>query len=155
MWPSLVGRLDGVQEVAGSNPVIPTMRVCSSVVEHVVDIHGVESSILSTPTILGSRLMVGLQILNLTMVVRSHPPQPKKRSLSEMDITEVYETSSPSSTLGETATSTHGETDIMKVFETFGPGSTPGGCSNYFFLRFFLRLRGAGTNLLGFWRMRK
>ena len=24
VWPSLVGRLDGVQEVAGSNPVIPT-----------------------------------------------------------------------------------------------------------------------------------
>jgi hypothetical protein len=50
VWPSLVGRLDGVQEVAGSNPVIPTIRVCSSVVEHVVDIHGAESSILSTPT---------------------------------------------------------------------------------------------------------
>ena len=75
--------------------------------------------------------MVGLQTLNLTMVVRSHPPQPKKRSLSEMDITEVYETSSPSSTLGETATSTHGETDITEVFETSGPGSTPGGCTKF------------------------
>ena len=128
VWPSLVGRLDGVQEVAGSNPVIPTIRVCSSVVEHVVDIHGAESSILSTPT---------------------------TGSLSEMDITEVYETSSPSSTLGETATSTHGETDITEVFETSGPGSIPGGCSNYFFLRDLRRRRGAGTNFLGFWRMRK
>ena len=101
VWPSLVGRLDGVQEVAGSNPVIPTIRVCSSVVEHVVDIHGAESSILSTPTI---------------------------GSLSEMDITEVYETSSPSSTLGETA--------------------------NYF-RRLLRRRRGVGKNLLGFCLMRK
>lgn len=99
--------------------------------------------------------MVGLQTLNLTMVVRSHPPQPKKRSLSEMDITEVYETSSPSSTLGETATSTHGETDITEVFETSGPGSIPGGCTNYFLLRFFRRRLGAGKNLLGFCLMRK
>ncbi len=104
------------------------MRAPSSLVEHLVDIQGVAGSIPAVPTI---------------------------GSLSEMDITEVYETSSPSSTLGETATSTHGETDITEVFETSGPGSTPGGCSNYFFLRDLRRRRGAGTNFLGFWRMRK
>ena len=72
-----------------------------------------------------------------------------------MDITEVYETSSPSSTLGETATSTHGETDITEVFETSSLGSIPGGCTNYFLLRFFRRRLGAGKNLLGFCLMRK
>ena len=67
-----------------------------------------------------------------------------------MDITEVYETSSPSSTLGETANSTHGETDIIEVFETSGPGSIPGGCTNYFFLRSLRRRRGVDMNFLGF-----
>lgn len=71
-----------------------------------------------------------------------------------MDITEVYETSSPSSTLGETATSTHGETDITEVFETSSPGSIPGGCTNYF-RRLLRRRRGVGKNLLGFCLMRK
>lgn len=85
----------------------------------------------------------------------SIPAVPTIGSLSEMDITEVYETSSPSSTLGETATSTHGETDITEVFETSGPGSIPGGCTNYFFLSFLRRLRGVGKNLLGFCLMRK
>ena len=85
--------------------------------------------------------MVGLQTLNLTMVVRSHPPQPRAPVDQRID-RRFAEPEAVGSIPARCATSTHGETDIMEVFETSGPGSIPGGCTNYFFLRFFFLRRG-------------
>ena len=155
MWPSLVGRLDGVQEVAGSNPVIPTMRAVSSV-GRASRLHreGQRFESFTAHHTLGSRLMVGLQTLNLTMVVRSHPPQPRAPVDQRID-RRFAEPEAVGSIPARCTTSTHSETDITEVFETSSPGSTPGECSNYFFLRDLRRRRGAGTNFLGFWRMRK
>ncbi len=92
--------------------------------------------------------MVGLQILNLTMVVRSHPPQPIAPVDQRID-RRFAEPEAVGSIPARCAKRTHSETDITEVFETSSPGSTPGECSNYF-LDFFLRLRAVGTNLLGF-----
>ena len=98
--------------------------------------------------------MVGLQTLNLTMMVRSHPPQPRAPVDQRID-RRFAEPEAVGSIPARCTTSTHSETDITEVFETSSPGSTPGECSNYFFLRDLRRRRGAGTNFLGFWRMRK